>query len=293
MKSDKKLLTAFSLNFAFAVFEFFGGIFTGSVAIASDALHDFGDSVSIGLAYLLERKSRKKPDSRYTFGYIRYSLLGAVITNFILLVGSATVIWRAVLRLINPTEINYNGMMVFAVVGFCTNLAAALLTGDKNSHSVKAVNLHLLEDTLGWAIVLAGAIIMRFTDIRIIDPIMSIALSLFIGFHAVNGLKETLEIFLLRVPNGIDPHEIEHHICEIGGVKSLHHLHLYSLDGYRHAATLHIVVSADAAKIKAAVRNELAEHGFVHTVIETENENEECSFPECHLSEFSPHLHQH
>lgn len=293
MKSDKKILTAFSLNLCFSVFEFIGGIFTGSVAIASDALHDLGDSISIGISYFLERLSRQNPDEKYTYGYIRYSLLGSVITNMILLTGSVLVIYNAVLRLINPTPINYSKMIIFAVIGFAVNLAAAFLTRDKGSLNQKAVNLHMLEDSLGWAVVLVGAVIMRFTDITYLDPIMSIAIAIFILINAAKNLKEVLEIFLEKAPDGINTCEIMHHLSEIEGVEDIHHLHLRSLDGYRHAATLHIVTSANPASIKAAVREELAEHGIIHSVIETESVGEECTDKECHAAHTEVHHTHH
>ena len=128
MKTEKNILIAFILNLSFAIFEFFGGVFTGSVAIVSDAIHDVGDATSIGISYFLEKKSKKKPDEKYTYGYLRYSVMGSVITTLILLFGSCAVIYNAVIRIFNPVEINYNGMIIFAVVGVAVNFLAAYLT---------------------------------------------------------------------------------------------------------------------------------------------------------------------
>ena len=293
MKSDKRIFTVFLLNFTFAIFELFGSVITGSIAIASDALHDFGDALSIGIAFILERLSRKKPDSRYTYGYLRYSLLGSLITNLILLVGSGFVIYGATERFLKKTAINYNGMIVFAVVGLLINLAAAFLLRENHSHNVKAVNLHLLEDTLGWAVVLLGAVLMRFTNLYLIDPIMSIALAIFIAAAALKNSKEVLEIFLEKVPDGIDTNELTHHLNEIEGVQSIHHLHLRSLDGFRHSATLHAVITGDAATVKKAIRQKLSDLGVCHAVIETEIVGEECSDTFCRISEQIPHSHHH
>ena len=174
MKTEKNILIAFILNLSFAIFEFFGGIFTGSVAIVSDAIHDVGDATSIGISYFLEKKSKRKPDEKYTYGYLRYSVIGSVITTLILLVGSVIVIINAFNKIMNPTEINYKGMIIFAVFGLVINFVAAFVTHGGGSLNQKAVNLHMLEDVLGWAVVLVGAIIMNFTDIKIIDPLMSI-----------------------------------------------------------------------------------------------------------------------
>ena len=182
MKTEKNILFAFILNLAFSIFEFFGGIFTGSIAILSDAVHDIGDATSIGIAFLLEKKSKRHPDEKYTYGYARYSLLGGVITTVILLLGSTMVVYNAVKRIINPVEIHYNGMILFAIVGVLVNFVAAFLTREGDSLNQKAVNLHMLEDVLGWAVVLVGAIVMRFTDFSLLDPILSIGVALFIQY---------------------------------------------------------------------------------------------------------------
>ena len=170
MKTEKNILVAFILNLAFSVFEMVGGFFTGSVAIVSDAIHDIGDAASIGISYFLEKKSKKQPDEAYTYGYARYSVIGSVITTLILLFGSCVVIYNAIGRILSPTEINYNGMIIFAVVGVGVNLAAALFTRDGHSLNQKAVNLHMLEDVLGWIVVLIGALVMRFTGFTWLDP---------------------------------------------------------------------------------------------------------------------------
>ena len=196
MKSDKNILIAFILNFLFSIFEFIGGTITNSVAVISDSIHDLGDSLSIGISYFLEKKSKQKPDHKFTFGYKRYSVIGSVITTLILLVGSILVIYNAILRIITPQEINYNGMIIFAAVGLVVNFLAAYFTKEGDSLNQKAVNLHMLEDVLGWAVVLVGAIVMRFTDFYLLDPILSIGVAVFIFIHALGGLKEAIDLFL-------------------------------------------------------------------------------------------------
>lgn len=276
MKTEKKILIAFILNSAFSVFELAGGIYTGSVAIISDAIHDFGDASGIGISYLLEKKSRRQPDESYTYGYARYSVLGSVITTLILLFGSAAVIYNAVGRLINPTEINYDGMIAFAVAGVCINFFAAYFTRGGDSLNQKAVNLHMLEDVLGWAVVLAGAVIMRFTDWRFIDPVISVGVSVFILINAVKNLKEAVDLFLEKTPCGASVGEIKEHVCGIDGVIDVHHIHLWSLDGQHNYATMHIVTDSEPKKIKEAVREELREHGISHATLELEAPDEHC-----------------
>lgn len=199
MKTDKNILIAFLLNLSFSIFEFFGGIFTGSVAISSDALHDLGDALSIGLSYILEKISKKKADKKYTYGYIKYSIIGSIITTTILLVGGVLVIYNSVIRIFNPMLINYNGMLIFALIGIIVNIVASYYTKEGDSLNQKSVNLHMLEDVLGWIVVLVASIIMKYTNINIIDPILSIIVSLYIVYNAQKNMKEVLNIFLEKL----------------------------------------------------------------------------------------------
>ena len=293
MKTEKNIFFAFILNLAFSIFEFIGGVFTGSVAIISDAIHDIGDATSIGVAFFLEKKSKKQPDKKYTYGYARYSVIGSVLTTLILLLGSAMIIYNAVLRIISPTEINYNGMIIFAIVGVCVNLGAALLTRDGDSLNQKAVNLHMLEDVLGWVVVLVGAIVMRFTDFYIIDPLMSIGVAIFILINALKNLKAVLDLFLEKTPHGISINEITEHVCEVEGVLSVHHIHVWSMDGHNNYATMHVVVKGDTHTIKHNIRGELKEHGIGHVTLEFEAKGEHCHDEHCHVDVISSAGHHH
>ena len=292
MKTEKNILIAFILNLSFSIFEFFGGIFTGSVAIVSDAVHDLGDATSIGISYFLEKKSKKQPDETYTYGYARFSVIGSVITTVILLVGSAIVIYNAILRIINPVEINYNGMIIFAIVGVVVNFVAAYFTKDGDSLNQKAVNLHMLEDVLGWVVVLVGAVVMRFTDIKIIDSLMSIGVAVFIFINAFRNLKEVLDLFLEKIPSNISIEEIKHHIKEIDGVIDVHHIHIWSMDGQHNYATMHIVANENSHTIKEQIRKELKEHSIIHSTLEFENPDDHCHEEHCHI-EHSSHSHSH
>lgn len=293
MKTEKNILLAFILNFAFSVFEFIGGIFTGSVAIISDAVHDIGDAASIGIAFFLEKKSKKQPDKKYTYGYARYSVLGGLITSLILLLGSCLVIYNAVLRIIDPTEINYDGMIVFAVVGVAINLCAAIFTREGGSINQRAVNLHMIEDVLGWIVVLIGAVVMRFTDIAMIDPIMSIGVALFIFVNVLRGFKDIFDLFLEKAPSDIDLDEIKEHLRAIDGVIDVHHVHIWSMDGQANYATMHVVCYGDAHEIKECVREELSEHGISHATLELEAVGEHCHETECHVEHNNCGHHHH
>ena len=288
MKTEKNILIAFILNLGFSLFELVGGLLTGSVAIASDALHDFGDAASIGVSYYLERKSKKGADEKYTYGYGRYSLLGGAITTFILLFGSVAVTVGAIHRFFIPVEIHYNGMIVTAAVGVCVNLAAALVTREGRSVNQRAVNLHMLEDVLGWVAVLASAVVMRFTDWYFLDPIMSIAVAVFIFVNAVRNLVEIVGIFLEKTPKGFNREGLKSRLLEMEEITDVHHIHVRNFDTETVVATLHAVTpSEDTQGVKAKIKAALFEMGITHVTVEIEGENEECADRQCCAPEAS------
>lgn len=204
MKTDKNILIAFILNLGFSIFEIIGGLLTSSIAIISDAFHDFVDAFSIGFSYILERKSKKKPDYKYTYGYMRFSVLGAFLTTTFLAAGSIVVMISAINRLFNPVAVHYNGMIIISIIGIIVNFLAAYQTKDGDSLNQKSVNLHMLEDVLGWVVVFIGSILMKFTDISYIDSIMSIGIACYILVHALKNLKSVLDLFLVKTPASID-----------------------------------------------------------------------------------------
>ncbi|MGM9850015.1 MAG: cation diffusion facilitator family transporter [Bacilli bacterium] len=293
MKTEKNILIAFLLNLSFSIFECIGGIITGSIAILSDSVHDIGDAMSIGLSYILEKKSKKKPDNIYTYGYIRYSVIGSIITSTILLTGSIFVIYEAVKRLINPQELNYNGMIIISIIGVIVNTLAAMATKEGDSLNQKSVNLHMLEDVLGWIVVLIGAILIKFTNITYIDAILSIGVALFILRHAARNIKEVLDLFLEKTPNNIDLEEIKHHLKEIKGVLDIHHIHVRSIDGFNNFITLHAQVKKYDSEIKKQIKEELESHGICHSTIELELEEEACENKTCKIEHKEHHHHHH
>ncbi|MDO5555434.1 MAG: cation diffusion facilitator family transporter [Clostridia bacterium] len=284
MKTEKNILIAFILNLGFSIFEFFGGFFTNSVAILSDSIHDMGDAFSIGVSYFLEKKSKNGADKNHTYGYIRYSVLGGLITTVILMIGSVLVIYNAIGRIIHPVEVNYQGMIIFAIIGVVLNFIATYCTKDGDSINQKSVNLHMLEDVLGWIVVLIGAVVMNFTEITIIDPIMSIGVALFILANTFKNLRQVLDLFLEKTPQDIDIDELRKSLLKVDGVEDIHHIHVWSIDGFNNYATMHIVSkSQEIDKIKHEIREELEGHNICHSILETETEV--CEEKECH-----PHL---
>lgn len=276
--SEKNILIAFVLNISFAIFELIGGLFTNSIAIISDAIHDAGDSLSIGLAFIFEKISKKEPNHTYTFGYARYSIIGSVITNAILIVGSILIIISAIPRIINPEFVDYDGVIFLAVIGVVVNAIATYVTHGGHSLNQKAINLHMLEDVLGWLVVLIGAVVMHFTNFFIIDPILSIGVAGFILYCAIKNLISATNIFLEKTPKNISIDKVKKQIMKINEVCDVHHVHIWNIDEEHTYATLHVVSDSYTHELKTQIKDILLKQFNVcHTTVEFETSTETCN----------------
>lgn len=284
--SEKNILFAFFLNLFFAIIEVLGGIYTNSVAIISDAVHDFGDSISLGITWFLEKKSKQKSDNRFTYGYRRFSLLGAIFISFVLMISTFFVIKESIERIISPEPANAKGMFLFAIFGLIVNGAAVLKLKRGNSFSERAVMLHLLEDVLGWVAVLIASIVMYFVEIPIIDPILSLCISCWILYNIYRNLKSTFSILLQQIPADIDLESIQSEILELQSIESIHDVHAWSLDGEHNVLTLHVVVPVETPVVriealKCDIRTICKKGNVDHVTIEMERDNENCGMDSC------------
>lgn len=297
MKSEKRIFISFILNFIFTIFEFVGGILTNSVALFSDAIHDFGDSISMGIAIFLEKKSKKKPDYNYTYGYFRFSLLGAMISSLILLGGSAIVVYEAITRLIHPETINSELVIYFAIFGVVVNGLAAINVSKGKTLNEKVISLHLLEDILGWVALLIAAIIMYFAKITILDSLLSIAFTGYILFNVFKNMRKIFNIFLEKAPAGFDIDHIKAILLETEHVLDIHHLHLWTLEGSIPLITLHAQLedgldSDTVSEIQNVMLDRLKKEGIAHATIQIEFSDTECIDEECVEPE-KDHSHHH
>lgn len=298
MKSEKRMFVSFVLNFIFTIFEFIGGILTNSVALMSDAVHDLGDSVSIGVAIYLEKKSKQAKDFKYTFGYYRFSLLGGLITSIILIIGSTIIIIEAFKRLINPETIDTSLMIYFAVIGVVVNGAAALIASKGKSANEKVISLHLFEDVFGWVALLIGAIIMNIFDIQILDSILSILFTLFIVYHVFRSLKGIMEVFLEKAPKGFSIDQIKEELLKEENVRDIHHIHLWSIEGNIpimtfHARLSHKVTIEETVSITKNLKARLHELEILHSTIQIEFFDNQCDDLDCEEIEVEDHDHHH
>ncbi len=279
--SSSGLKIAFFLNAGFTALEIFGGLWTNSIAIITDALHDSGDCLSLGLAWYLQRLSAKEPDSKFTYGYGRFSTLGALVTSLVLMVGLSFVSWSAIERLRNPEEVEAFGMLGLAVLGILFNGIAAWRLKDGHSLNEKIASWHLLEDTLGWGAVLIGSVAMMAWGLPIIDPLLSLLISVFILWNVVRNIKKVLSVLLQHAPASFDRVAFEASISKIPGVINSHHTQTWTLDGETHVISMHLVMAAGSGRDqivagKRSVHELLRKQDFEHVSIEVELEGESC-----------------
>lgn len=276
------LRTAFLLNFCFTLVEIAGGFWTNSVAILTDALHDLGDCIALGVAWYLQKVSRKEPDLGFTYGYGRFSTLGAFITALVLVAGLAIMLWQSVQRLAQPQEVHAPGMIALALLGILANGAAVLKTRHGTSLNERMVSWHLLEDVLGWVAVLVGAIVIWVARVPILDPLLSIAISLFVLWNVIRNLRKVAAVFLQRAPASFDLFQFERSLTNLPQVISSHHVHTWTIDGEHHVLSVHIVMRSEATRAeivetKRRIREELTGEHFEHVTVDVELEGEGCA----------------
>ena len=286
--STGNIKIAFFLNLGFTIIEFFGGIYTNSLAITSDALHDLGDSLSLGLSWYFQKVSTKKPTKNFSYGYKRFSLLGAIINSIVLIVGSIFIIYEAIPRIIKPEESDAKGMMYFAILGIIINGAAVFKLKKGNSINEKVVALHLLEDVLGWVAVLIASIVMQFYNLPILDPILSLLITFYVLFNIYKNMKESLRIILQGTPEEVSSEKIKEKILAFDKIKSIHDIHLWTLDGNYNVFTVHLVledkntVLHETGKLKQKLKKMLHDDfDLEHITIELEVLDEDCGYKSC------------
>ncbi|MCB0667226.1 MAG: cation transporter [Saprospiraceae bacterium] len=278
--------TAFFLNLAFTIIEFIGGLYTNSIAIITDAFHDLGDSISLGLAWYFERFSKKKRTSNYSYGFKRFSLIGAIVNSMVLIVGSIIMLREAIPRLMHPQSVKVEGMFLLAVLGiFFNGLAVFRMRKDKSINQ-RVVYLHLLEDVLGWVAVLIGALIMYFTNAPFIDPLLSIGIALYILYNAFKNIRLMVSIIMQGIPSDIDLQEIEEYFCGLPKITDFHDLHIWTMDGEYHVLTVHLVLEkeldqATLFELKSKIRKDLHNLNIEHATLEFESKDEDCVLVEC------------
>lgn len=274
MKTKHAVWLAFFLNLSFAIVEFIAGGIFGSSAVLADSVHDFGDAIAIGISAFLESISNRKEDSHYTLGYKRFSLLGAMVTAVILMTGSGMVILENMVKLFHPQPVNEEGLLWLGIIAISVNVLASLVIRKGQTKNESILNLHFLEDTLGWVAVILMAIVLRFTDWYILDPLLSLAISFFILSKAIPRFWSTLRIFLDAVPEGVDIQKIKADLAELDHVASINQLNLWTMDGLEKNAIVHVCLEhvKHMEVCKESIRGLLKESGFQNVTIEVDED---------------------
>ncbi len=279
--ASKRIGWAFFLNVVFTIIEFIGGWLTNSTAIMADAVHDLGDSLSIGTSWGLNKLSEKDANRTFSYGYKRFSLLGALINGVVLTIGSVWILFEAIPRLAEPEMPQAEGMLLLSIFGIAVNGYAAYKLSEGNSLNERVLNWHLLEDVLGWVAVFIVSIVLMFKPWAILDPILSIGFTLFILFNVIRNLKQTLMLFLQATPDKAQLERIRDDLLSNEHVSDLHHFHIWSLDGERNVMTVHLVLVGDVSTehiqtLKNDVQHSLKKYNFEHTTVEFEFADEKC-----------------
>lgn len=277
---------AFFLNLSFSIIEIIGGLLTNSMAILSDALHDLGDSISLAVSWYLENFSQKEADDDFSYGYARFSLLGALINSIVLILGSFFILSEVVPRLFNPQTVQPKGMLFLSIFGIIINGISVLKLRGGSSLNKEVVSWHLMEDLLGWTAIFIVSIILIFKSVPILDPLLSLLINIYILYNVISKLKRVLAIFLQGVPDDINIENLQQRIVEQSNALAVHHTHVWTLEGEKNFLSTHLIVRDqmkrdDIIELKTRVKKLLAEEGIDHVTVEIEYENEECESEDC------------
>ena len=273
MSSKTSIWLAFFLNLSYAIVEFIAGGIFGSSAVLADSVHDLGDAIAIGISALLETISNREEDRQYTLGYKRFSLLGDMLTAVILMIGSVLVILENVTKIVHPQPVNEEGILWLGIIAVAINVLASLVVRKGKTKNESILSLHFLEDTLGWLAVILMAIILRFTDWYILDPLLSLVISIFILSKAIPRFWSALKIFLDAVPEGVETSDLEKDLEALPNVNSVNQLSIWSMDGLENNAIVHICIKdwEQMMETKEVVRQCLEERGVQNITIEVDS----------------------
>lgn len=272
----KRVLIAAGLTGGFMIAEALGGLFTGSLALLADAGHMLADSIALGLAWYAFHLAGRPATGRLTYGFGRVKTLVAYTNGIAIFVIALWIVYEAWGRLQAPVPVLGGPMLVVAILGLVVNIGCffVLHGGDRKSLNMRGAILHVLGDLLGSAAAIVAALVILATGWTPIDPILSVLVSLLILYTAWSLMREAAHVLLEGVPPTLDRDLIARDLeTTVPGVREVHHMHVWSLDGTSNMATLHACLGdgVDAYQAVSAVKKRLAsEHGISHATVEPE-----------------------
>lgn len=270
--AGSNILVAFFINLTFTIVSLIGGWLTNSMAIISDSIHDLGCTLSIALAWVFERIAGRRPTRIFTFGYQRFTLLGAFVNAFILLSGSSIVLYESIERLRHPEAVNAEGMLWFAILAILFKGLAVWRTWKGSNVNQRMVSLHLLGDCLGWVAVLLASVVLLFVEVPLLDTILSICISIYILYNVVRNLIVAFRIVLEGVPASINYEELKKELEVLDYISSIKDFRVWSMDNERHIAEISLTTPLNdlqsVEQLKVAIRKTLENHHIVWSTIE-------------------------
>ena len=283
---NKAFIIGIVLNAAFVVVEFVTGIYTNSLALLSDAGHNLSDVATLVLSLFAFKIAKKKATERYTYGFHKGTILASLVNAVILLIAVGSIGWEAIQRFMHPEETQGKVISIVAAIGIVVNGVSALFffRDKENDLNVKGAYLHLFADMLVSVGVVIAGIIIFYTDIKWIDPLISLIIMIVVLFSTWSLLAESFRLSLDAVPEDINMEKIKAEALKVKGVKEIHHIHVWAMSTTKNAMTAHLILDENLnqkqiAEIKHTLKHELEHLNIQHVTLETESVN--CKEKDC------------
>lgn len=276
------------LNFAFVIIEVIVGLTIHSLSLLSDAGHNLADVASLAMALVAIRLLRVKANEHYTYGYKKTTILVALLNAAILLLSLGAISYEAIHRLMAPEPVAGMKISIVAAIGIGINAVTALLFfRNKDSDlNVRGAFLHLLSDAIVSAGLVIGGVVIFYTGLYWIDPVLSLAVAVIILFSTWQLLRDSLRLSLDGVPAGIEIKKVRETICRMKDVKDCHHIHIWAISTTENALTAHLVVDPSISMetieaLKHKIKHQLLHQNIQHATLEVEMEDAPCDEPDC------------
>lgn len=274
--SEKKLCWVILLNFGITLAEIVGGLVSGSLSLISDALHNFSDAIAVIISYIAIKLGRKENSLKHTFGLKRAEILAALLNSSVLVGISIYLFYEAINRFYNPEQIAGQMMLIVAIVGLLGNLLSIyfLEAGAHENMNIKSAYLHMLSDAISSVAVILGAIGIIYFEIYWIDPLLTIAIGVYVLYESFKILKKSVHILMEGAPVDISIEEIKEVVESIDGLKNVHHIHIWSVGEkdifFEAHAELEDMMLSSAGQVRKKVEDKLLEFGINHVTLQIE-----------------------
>ncbi|MBQ2652691.1 MAG: cation transporter [Methanobrevibacter sp.] len=270
-KAGQNLAFVFFVNLTFNIIVIVGGLATNSMAILADCIHDLSDTISIAFAWALEHVAQRDSTENYSYGYQRFSILGAIIISIFVIMMAFVILQEAIPRLFAPESVDAEGMLVVAIVGIIFKLISVHRLHEGETFNEKAILIHQLGDIFEWVAILVLSVVLMFWDgAPYLDPFVSIGIALWLIFNLARNLYKSLEVMLQKTPNHFDVGEFKSSVTSIEGVNAIDDFHVWSLDGIDSVLTLKVSIDEwnNQENIKKEIYNIASKYHIVDITIE-------------------------